>query len=56
MRRISLKCMVGRVSPLECIYRVIPYVTVTIFAAFFGFVLPVNYLLLVRDQLLFACL
>ena len=30
--------------------------TVTIFAAFFGLVLPVNYLLLARDQLLFACL
>ena len=37
-------------------YRVIPYVTVTIFAAFFGLVLPVNYLLFARDQLLFACL
>ena len=35
---------------------VIPYATVTVFAAFFGLVLPVNYLLLVRHQLLFACL
>ena len=36
--------------------RVISYVTVTIFAAFFGLILPVNNLLLARDQLLFACL
>ena len=35
---------------------IIPYVKVTFFAAFFGLVLPVNYLLLARDQLLFACL
>ena len=36
--------------------RVIPCVTVTIFAAFFGLLLAVHYLLLARDKLLFACL
>ena len=35
---------------------VIPYATATIFAAFFGLVLPVNYVLIARYQLLFACL
>ena len=34
----------------------IPYVTVTIFSAFFGLVLPINNLLLARDHLSFACL
>ena len=36
--------------------KVIPYVTVTIFAVVFSLVLPVNYLLLAGGKLLFACL
>ena len=36
-------------------YRFIPHITVTIFAAFFGLLLTVNYLLS-RGLLLFACL
>ena len=64
---LSLHCMVHSMTVWTLLMQiaafspvfvnwVIPYVTVTIFVAFFGLILPVNYLLLARDQLLFACL